>query len=55
MGKLAPYTAFLIGALEAKSDITMPELRTRLIEAHGVSDDLATLSCLLCRHGFSCN
>ena len=26
-GKLAPYTAFLIGAVEAKPDITMPELR----------------------------
>ena len=28
-GKLAPYTAFLIGVVEAKPDITMPELRCR--------------------------
>lgn len=52
-GKLAPYAAFLIGVVEAKPDITMPELRDRLVAAHGVGADPAALSRLLCRHGFT--
>ncbi len=52
-GKLAPYTAFLIEAVEAKPDITMPELCDRLVEAHGVTVDPAALSRFLCRYGFT--
>ena len=52
-GKLAPYAAFLIATVEAKPDITMPELAARLLEAHSVSAAPATLSRLLCRHGFT--
>ena len=52
-GKLAPYAAFLIGAVEHTPDITMPDLRERLIAAHGVTVDPAALSRFLCRHGFT--
>ena len=52
-GKLAPYTDFLIATVEAEPDITMPELRDRLIAAHGVGVDPAALSRFLCRHGYS--
>ena len=52
-GKLAPYEAFLIRVVEAKPDITMPELVARLFAEHGVRADPATLSRLLCRHGFT--
>ncbi|GGD43730.1 hypothetical protein GCM10011335_52950 [Aureimonas glaciei] len=31
------FEALLIGAVEAKPDITMPELAARLMEAHGVT------------------
>ena len=36
-------TAFLIGALEAKPDITMPEPRDRLVDAHGVTTERVRL------------
>jgi transposase len=52
-GKLAPYAAFLLGAVEAKPDITMPELQARLIEAHAVTAAPAALSRFLCRHGLT--
>jgi transposase len=52
-GKLAPYEAFLIRAVEKKPDITMPDLAARLWEQHGVSAAPATLSRLLCRCGFT--
>lgn len=52
-GKLAPFAAFLIGVVEAEPDITMPELRDRLVEAHGLSADPAALSRFLCRYGFT--
>jgi len=52
-GKLAPYEAFLVQTVEMTPDITMPELATRLLEEHGVTADPATLSRLLCRHGFT--
>jgi len=52
-GKLAPYEAFLIRCVEARPDITMPELAVRLLEEHGVVAAPATLSRLLCRHGFT--
>jgi len=52
-GKLAPHETFLVQAVEAKPDLTMPELATRLLEEHGVQADPATLSRLLCRRGFT--
>jgi transposase len=51
-GKLAPYEGFLIRTVEARPDITMPELAVRLLEEHGVVAAPATLSRLLCRHGW---
>ena len=52
-GRLAPYETFLVQTVEAKPDITMPELAARLWQEHGVSAAPATLSRLLCRHGFT--
>ena len=52
-GKLAPYEPFLIRTVEAKPDITMPELAARLLEEHGVAAAPASLSRLLCRRGFT--
>ena len=52
-GKLACYEAFLIRMVEARPDITMPELAARLLDEHGVSAAPATLSRLLCRRGFT--
>src|SRR5918997_5205435 len=52
-GKLAPYEAFLIRAVEEKPDITMPDLAARLLEEHGMAAAPATLSRLLCRCGFT--
>src|SRR5215207_2826876 len=52
-GKLAPYESFLIRTVEAKPDITMPELAARLLEEHGAAAAPASLSRLLCRHGFT--
>ena len=51
--KLSPYETFLIQAVETKPDITMPELAARLLEEHGIIAAPATLSRLLCRHGFT--
>ena len=52
-GKLAPFKDFLIGAVRAKPDITMPELAAALREAHGVKADPSALSRVLCKAGFS--
>ena len=52
-GKLVPYEAFLIQEVEAKPDITMPDLAARLLEEHGVAAAPAMLSRLLCRLGFT--
>jgi transposase len=52
-GKLAPYAAFLIATVEAKPDITMPDLAAKLMSEHGVCADPATLSRFLCRRGFT--
>jgi transposase len=51
--RLSPYETFLIQAVEAKPDITMPELAARLLDEHGIVAAPATLSRLLCRHGFT--
>ena len=52
-GKLAPYRAFLIGRVEARPDMTMPELAIELEAAHQVKADPAVLSRFLCRAGFT--
>ena len=52
-GRLAPYETFLVRTVEAKPDITMPELAARLWQEHGISAAPATLSRLLCRRGFT--
>ena len=52
-GPLADHLDFLIAAVEAKPDITMPELAARLEAEFGVSAHAASLSRLLCRAGFS--
>ncbi len=52
-GKLAPHETFLIRTVEAKPDITMPELAARLLEEHEVAAAPATLSRLLCRCGLT--
>jgi transposase len=57
----APARAPQAGALRGVSDpyrgsqsaITMPELAAQLLEEHGVIATSATLSRLLCRHGFT--
>jgi transposase len=51
--RLSPYEVFLIHTVEAKPDITMPELAARLLEEHGIVAAPAALSRLLCRHGFT--
>lgn len=50
---LAAYEAFLVGTVEARPDITMPELAARLQDEHGVKADPAVLSRFLCRRGFT--
>jgi transposase len=52
-GRLCPYQAFLVGAVEAKPDITMPELAARLLHTHGITAAPAALSRFLCRQGFT--
>jgi transposase len=52
-GRLAPYETFLVRTVEAKPDITMPGLAARLWQEHGIRAAPATLSRLLCRHGFT--
>lgn len=52
-GKLEAYREFLIAAVEAEPDITMPALAARLEAAHGVTADPSNLSKFLRRAGFS--
>ena len=52
-GKLAPYRNFLMSCVQAKSDITMPELSAALEAAHGVSAHPASLSRFLRRQGLT--
>src|SRR5215203_5368575 len=47
-GRLAPYETVLVRTVEAKPDITMPELAARLWQEHGIRAAPATLSRLLC-------
>jgi len=52
-GPLSDHLGFLIAEVEAKADITMPELAARLLNRRGISADPASLSRLLCRAGFT--
>jgi len=52
-GRLQAHQAFLIAAVEAKPDITMPELAALLLSDRGIKANPASLSRLLCRAGFS--
>lgn len=52
-GRLAAHHAFLVDTVEARPDITMPELAAALFKDRRISADPATLSRLLCRLGFS--
>lgn len=52
-GRLEVHASFLIAIVEAKPDITMPEMATRLEAERKVQADPAVLSRLLCRHGFT--
>ncbi len=52
-GPLSDHLDYLIGAVEAVPDITMPELAERLLVERGVTAAWASLSKLLCRAGFT--
>jgi len=52
-GRLSDELSFLIAAVEAAPDITMPELADRLLAERGVAAHPASLSRLLCRAGFT--
>jgi transposase len=52
-GKLAACASFLMAAVEARPDITMPELSAKLKAERGVSAQPASLSRFLCRRGFT--
>jgi transposase len=50
-GPLAAYLDYLITAIEARPDVTMPELAARLQAERGAVAAWASLSKLLCRGG----
>ena len=50
--KLDPHRAFLIASIEAKADMTMPELSAELTTATGTRADPASLSRWLIRNGY---
>lgn len=52
-GKLEAYSAFLIGQVEEKPDITMPELAIRLEAKHGLHMPPSSLSRFLLARGFT--
>jgi transposase len=52
-GKLAPYLKVLIGWVEARSDITMPELAVKLKAEKDVTAHPASLSRVLLQAGYS--
>jgi len=51
--RLSKVRAFLIGTVEAKPDITMPELAARLVAECKIKAAPAELSRFLCRSGFT--
>lgn len=52
-GRLSDQLGFVIAAVEATPDVTMPELAERLLAERGVTAHPSSLSRLLCRAGFS--
>ncbi len=52
-GKLGRNRDFIIAQVEAKPDITMPELAAVLLAERGVKADPSNLSKFLCKQGFS--
>jgi transposase len=52
-GPLSDHLDYLIAAVEARPDITMPELAARLLAERGVAAAAASISRLLCRAGFT--
>ena len=52
-GKLKPHRAFLLGVVEKRPDITMPELAHALLAAKGVAIDPSNLSKFLIAQGLS--
>ena len=52
-GKLGPHQDFILAAVAARSDITMPELAERLASAKNVRVDPSRLSKFLIARGFS--
>ena len=51
--KLGPHRAFIIAAVSAKRDITMPELADKLAQSKGVMADPSSLSKFLITCGLS--
>jgi transposase len=54
-GKLSNHRGFLIGRVEKRPDITMPELAAILEVERGVKASPASLSRFLCKEGFTYN
>ena len=52
-GKLAAHRDFLIARVQAKPDITLPELAAELAAVGGVKVSPASLSRVLCQAGFT--
>lgn len=52
-GKLGPHGDFILAAVAARSDITMPELAATLVKAKNVKVDPSRLSKFLIACGFS--
>jgi transposase len=52
-GKLEPYRRFLIGRVEERPDITMPELAAELVARSGITVSPASLSRFLGKAGFT--
>jgi len=52
-GKLSNHRGFLIGRVEKRPDITMPELAAILEVERGVKANPASLSRFLCKEGFT--
>ena len=52
-GKLASHRDFILAAVAARNDITMPELAEELVKAKGVKADPSTLSKFLIASGLS--
>jgi len=52
-GKLKPHSAFILGVVEKRPDITMPELAAELLAAKDVAIDPSNLSKFLIAHGLS--